>query len=119
MSFQTRTIAAALAVATGLSACNTTDGQAAYGAANLNRNVLVTNSSNKTLYSFYGSNVTRTTWEEDILGKTVLAAGDSVMIDFDDGSSECRFDFRAIFTDGSEVIENNVDTCTTVQYTLQ
>lgn len=116
MSFHARTFAAGLAVVAGLSACQTTTGQSA---ADLNRNVLVTNSSNKALYSFYGSNVTRTTWEEDILGKSILAAGDSVMIDFDDGSSECRFDFRAIFVDGSEIIENNVDTCTMVQYTLR
>lgn len=116
MSFYTRTFMAGMAVAFGLSACQTTTGPSA---TDLNRNVLVTNSSNKALYSFYGSNVTRTSWEEDILGRSILPAGDSVMIDFDDGSAECRFDFRAIFVDGSEVIENNVNTCTTVQYTLR
>ena len=64
------------------------------------------------LSSAYGfSQVNAKTWEEDILDQDVLKAGQSVDINFDDGSDYCMFDFRAIFDDGDELVRKNINVC--------
>ncbi|RDE08111.1 hypothetical protein [Pelagibacterium lacus] len=86
-------------------------------AQNYNRRVKIENYTSKTMMYFYASNVDRTTWEEDILGSSVVASGHSVMINIDDGSGYCRFDFRAIFADGSEAVRSGVNVCEVGVYT--
>jgi hypothetical protein len=85
----------------GGNAC--TDGQ--------NRNVMVVNDTGTTLRELYGSNVNRTTWEEDVLGADVLAAGAQVNVNWDDGTCMCRFDLKAVFSDGTETVRRNFDVC--------
>jgi hypothetical protein len=60
---------------------------------------------------FFGSNAGTTDWEEDILGDKVLEPGQSVMINFDDGTGYCKFDFKAEFSDGDEVVKHGIDVC--------
>jgi hypothetical protein len=33
------------------------------------------------------------------------------MINFDDGTGYCKFDFKAEFSDGDEVVKNGIDVC--------
>lgn len=75
------------------------------------RRVRIINETNHTITHFYGSNVGTDKWEEDILGEDVLAPGKSVVVNFDDGTGYCKFDFKAKFDDGDEVIKNNIDVC--------
>jgi len=86
-------------------------------ADNFNRRVKIENYTSQTMMYFYASNVDRTTWEEDILGSSVVPAGRSIMINIDDGSGYCRFDFRAIFADGSESVRSGVNVCEVGVYT--
>ena len=44
------------------------------------RRVRIINASNVTVNSFHASNTNRKSWEEDILGNSVLAPGQSVML---------------------------------------
>ncbi|HEV7291815.1 MAG TPA: hypothetical protein VGN79_05790 [Devosia sp.] len=76
----------------------------------LERRVQINNTSSYDIYEFYASNTGTNSWEEDILGEDVLLSGDSVMINIDDGSGYCKYDFLAVFEDGKEVIspDNNV-----------
>lgn len=80
-------------------------------AAASDRRVRIINETGFTIVAFYGSNTGSDSWEEDILGADVLPAGDSVVIDFDDGTGYCMFDFRAIFSDGDELVRNGVNVC--------
>ncbi len=82
------------------------------------RHVTIINNTNSAIREFYGSNAGADTWEEDILGANVLPAGSSVSINFDDGSGYCTFDFKAVFVDGSSLIDSNVDVCTTSSVTF-
>ena len=75
------------------------------------RRVRINNQTSFDIYEFYASNVDATTWEEDILGSNILPAGESIMIDIDDGSGACLFDFKAVFEDDDEVISNNNNVC--------
>lgn len=83
----------------------------------LDRRVRIVNDTGYVLVEFYGSNKGSTSWEEDILGRDVLGSGQSVMIDFDDGTGYCKFDFKAIFDDGDELIRKGVNICEIGTYT--
>ncbi len=80
-------------------------------AAALERRVVIVNDTSFDLIEFYGSNVGSDSWEEDILGQNILPAGASFIVNFDDGSGYCMFDFMGIFEDGDEVIKRRVNVC--------
>lgn len=100
--------------ALALSACDsgTSSGSTA------DRHVTIVNNTNTSIREFYGSNAGADTWQEDILGSDVLPAGSSVSINFDDGSGYCNFDFKAVFSDGTSLVDSNVDVCTTSTVTF-
>jgi hypothetical protein len=75
------------------------------------RRVRVINETRFTITHLYGSNVGTQSWEEDILGDKVLGPGQSVVVNFDDGTGYCKFDFMAKFEDGDTAIKQGVDVC--------
>lgn len=83
-----------------------------------NRHVTVYNASYSTITHFYGSRVGASSWEEDILGSSVIPSGAAVDINFDDGTGACLFDFKAIFADGSTAVEQSIDVCSTSSVTV-
>jgi uncharacterized protein (DUF2147 family) len=80
-------------------------------AAALDRRVTIINNTGYTIVNFFGSNTGTTSWEEDILGNDVLPSGSSVVINFNDGTGYCMFDFLAIFDDGEQLIKEGVNIC--------
>jgi hypothetical protein len=117
--FQFRSIIAAGATALALSACvdTTTAGSNTTFAAN--RNVVIFNATGRTIWRFYGSRTSTSSWEEDILGSTVLSNGNSVSIDFNDGTGACMFDLKAEFRDGTSIVQSDVNVCTVSQVTFR
>jgi len=77
----------------------------------LDRRVTIVNNTGYTIVRFYGSNKGSKSWEEDILGSGVLGPNQSVRVNFDDGTGYCKFDFKAVFNDGDEVVEKNINIC--------
>jgi hypothetical protein len=77
----------------------------------LDRRVKIINETSFDIVEFYGSHVGTDSWQEDILGQDVLTAGDSVVINFDDGTGYCKFDFKAIFDDGDELVREGINIC--------
>lgn len=75
-----------------------------------NRHVRIINASSYDIYEFYASNTGTSSWQEDILGREILPAGSSVVINIDDGTGYCKYDFLAVFEDGDQVTsaDNNV-----------
>ena len=100
-------LSAALALATALPA------------AALDRRVEIINNTGFTIVEFYGSNTGSDSWEEDILGPDVLPSGASVVINFDDASGYCMFDFRAVFEDGDVLERARVNVCETATFTYE
>jgi hypothetical protein len=84
-----------------------------------NRHVDVVNSTGKTMSEFYASNSGADDWEEDILGKDTLEDGEVFEINIDDGSGACKFDFKAVFDDGSSHVRRGVDVCTISKFTYR
>ena len=77
----------------------------------LDRNVKIINETSYDMVRFYGSNVGADSWQEDILGSDILYSGKSVSIDFDDQSGYCVFDFKAVFSDGDEIVSERINVC--------
>ena len=79
-------------------------------ASALDRRVKINNETSFDIVEFYASNTGTNSWEEDILGRNILPAGGSAMVNIDDGSGYCKFDFMAVFDDGDQVksTDNNV-----------
>nr|WP_295886085.1 hypothetical protein [uncultured Devosia sp.] len=80
-------------------------------AAALDRRVRINNKSSYDIVEFYASNTGSRSWEEDILGRNILPSGSSVVINIDDGSGYCKYDFLAVFEDGDEVVSNDNNVC--------
>lgn len=80
-------------------------------AAALDRHVRINNKSSYDIIEFYASNTGSRSWEEDILGSDILPSGSSVMINIDDGSGYCKYDFKAVFEDGDEAVSNDNNVC--------
>jgi hypothetical protein len=76
----------------------------------LDRRVTIVNNTGYTMVRFYASHRDARTWQEDIFGNKVLYSGYSVVVNIDDGTGYCIFDFKAVFDDGDEVesFGNNV-----------
>lgn len=88
-------------------------------AAALDRRVQIINNTGYTIVEFYGSNTGSNSWEEDILGQDVLPSGNSVVINFDDASGYCKFDFRAVFEDGDVLEKGGVNICEISTFTYE
>jgi hypothetical protein len=82
----------------------------------LNRRVRIHNNTGWTMTHFYASDSRVTSWQEDMLGRNVLAAGRSVMMNIDDGSGACLYDFKARFSNGQELTRFNVNVCQIADY---
>lgn len=85
-------------------------------AAALDRRVQINNQSSYDIVEFYASNTGSKSWEEDILGRSILPAGHSVMINIDDGSGYCKYDFLAVFEDGDQVVSADNNVCELAQF---
>lgn len=88
-------------------------------ALSLDRRVTIINNTGFTIVRFFGSNTGSGSWEEDILGEDVLPSGSSVVINFDDSTGYCMFDFRAEFEDGDVLERGGVNVCEIGTFTYE
>ena len=82
------------------------------------RHLRVVNKSSQAMVKFQASNVTRNSWEEDILGEEVLKPGQSVSVNLNDRTGACMFDLRATFKSGAEVVRRKVNVCKVGKWTI-
>jgi hypothetical protein len=83
------------------------------------RNVDIVNQTGHTMIHFYASNTGTDSWEEDILGHDKLASGDTQPVDIDDGTGACKFDFKAVFSDGSSSVKRSINVCKVSTFTYE
>lgn len=87
-------------------------------ASALDRRVRINNKTSYDIVRFYASNTGTSSWEEDVLGKDILPAGYSVMINIDDGTGYCKYDFLAVFEDGDQVTSSNNNVCELAEFSF-
>lgn len=76
-----------------------------------NRKVTVENISSGTVRELYASPVTAKTWEEDLLGQRTLTAGQSILANIDNGTTECNYDLKAVMANGTEHVKRGINVC--------
>ena len=86
-------------------------------ADNEDRRVRIINNTSYTMQRFYASNVDTDDWEEDILGNDVLRPGCSVVVNIDDGTGHCMYDFKAVFSNGRSLVRQGINVCRISSYT--
>ena len=82
------------------------------------RRIKLINESRMTIVEFHASNISRRGFEEDILGRRVVAPGQSIVINLDDGSGYCKFDFLTVMRTGQKIVKRNVDVCQISTYRI-
>ena len=87
-------------------------------ASAFDRHVVIVNKTSYSITEFYASSVGVDDWQEDILGEDVLKHGKSVSVNVDDGTGYCKYDFRAVFDDGSETVKKGVNVCEVGKFTF-
>ena len=83
---------------------------AAGAASAANRQVRVTNNTNHALTKLYAAG-THYAHYRDWLGRSVLYPGETMMIDFSDGSGDCSLVMVAHFNDNEDVTHYGVNVC--------
>jgi len=99
------------------------DGEAAAPAApagdQTNQNFTLNNNTGHTVVTLNVSASNEDSWGPDILGRDVLANGESAQITFPRAESQCEWDIRATYDDGDTTDARGVNLCelTTVNLT--
>ena len=86
-------------------------------AAALDRWIELTNNTRMPIVEVYISRVRSELWNIDLLGDDYLAPASSLLVNIDDRMG-CRFDFKAIFDDGTIQIRRDVDVCAVERYAI-
>ncbi|WP_342361606.1 hypothetical protein [Terrarubrum flagellatum] len=76
------------------------------------------NNTAHALQNFWASPARITKWEEDILGRRTLAAGNEINVNMTDNRSDCIYDFKFKFDDGDELVRKAINVCKLGRYTL-
>lgn len=58
-------------------------------------------------------------WEEDVLGRDVLPAGDSVEIGFPKRGKTCVYDLKVVYSDAEEAEWDRFDLCALSEITIR
>jgi hypothetical protein len=76
------------------------------------------NSTGKIMKALFVAPTSTDSWGSDILGADVLDSGADLSIKFDRNESECKWDVRAEFEDGSYGEVRDVDFCSVTDVTF-
>jgi hypothetical protein len=87
-------------------------------AAALDRHIQLTNTTRRTVVELFAAEIGSGDWRIDLLGEDFLPPGAIAVVDVEDKSGNCRFDLKAVFDDGSELIRRNVNICALEGYVL-
>jgi hypothetical protein len=81
------------------------------------RSVQVVNESGFTIIEFYASTQGAVDWQENMLVGQSVVSGTTLTVNFDDGSGDCAYSFRAVFDDGDEAV-GDIDICSGSSITI-
>jgi hypothetical protein len=82
------------------------------------QNFTITNNSGHVLTTLNVSPSNEDTWGPDILGRDVLANGESAEITFARNETQCQWDIRATYDDGGTTDERGVNLCEVATVTI-
>jgi hypothetical protein len=81
------------------------------------RRIVMVNASSYTINEIHASNVGRQYYGPDLMGSQVLYSGEKGVLNLDDETGSCRFDFK-IVTEAGIIFKRNVNICQVEVYTI-
>ena len=75
------------------------------------RHVVLTNNTREPIVEIYLSDDGAGNWRHDLLDSELLLPGGSVSVRVDDRNGNCRVDLRAVFDNGSHLVNRGINTC--------
>ena len=84
----------------------------------LDRRIKLINASSYNIVEFHASNINRHSYEENILNNRIIRPGESIVVDLNDGTDMCQFDFLTVMSNGAKVEKKDVDVCQLETYTI-
>jgi hypothetical protein len=82
------------------------------------QNFTIQNNTGHVVVTLNVSPSNENSWGPDILGRAVLANGESAQITFPHGETQCSFDIKATYDDGDTTDMRGVNLCTVATVTL-
>jgi hypothetical protein len=82
------------------------------------RVIELTNNTRLAIVEVYASPVGTGRWQEDLLGDDILAPANSVLVNIEGRASNCRFDFKTVFDDGTSLIRRDINVCEVERYAI-
>ena len=76
-----------------------------------NRDFRFVNNSGQTLWELYVSPASDSSWNSDVLGRSVMESGRSAMIRFPGRGNECDYDLKMVMENGDSYT-TRLDLCT-------
>jgi hypothetical protein len=83
------------------------------------RRMVIINETGRVINNFYATNTGTKSWGRDLLGQGIIRPGDRYVIDFNDGTGYCMFDFRAVLDNGRPVEQYRIDVCHYSSWTVR
>jgi hypothetical protein len=83
-----------------------------------NRDFRFVNNSGQTLWELYVSPASDSSWNSDVLGRSVLESGRAAMIRFPGRGSECDYDLKMVMENGDSYT-TRLDLCRISEYELK
>jgi hypothetical protein len=111
MRFLKTVVFASLIAVTAL-ACSSAD------ASDKNKWVEIKNDSSNSIVRFYASHVSRTDWGADLIPTNTIRPGYNQRINIHPETDHCRYDFKAVMSDGSKVVRTDINVCTIDTWTV-
>ena len=87
-------------------------------ASALDRHLELTNNTRMAIVEVYVAQVGTGRWQKDLLGDAILLPANSLLVDVDDETGYCRFDFKTIFDDGTSLIRRDINICTVERFAI-
>jgi hypothetical protein len=75
------------------------------------RRMVVINETGRIINNLYATNTGTKYWGRDLLGQNIIRPGERYLVDFNDGTGYCLFDFRAVLDNGRPIEQYKVNVC--------
>ncbi len=77
------------------------------------------NLSSGDVVEFYVSHSGTNEWEENLLDGAYLPSGNEIDVSIDDNRKSCSYDIRAVFGDGADLADYQINFCDVTQYVIE
>ena len=82
------------------------------------KRVVVVDRASSPILEFHATPTGEEDWGDDLLGRAVIGVGRFRMVDVEDGSPTCYYDFKAVLANGGTAFRYHVDVCSTESWTV-